>query len=98
MPPSDEQVRQVLAGVREPVLHRTLGELDLAGPVSVDGGTVEVTVFLLTDEHPAIPELDSAIFDALASLPDVQHITVHHAVLDDERRAGVVDRLHSGTI
>jgi len=98
MPPSEAQVSEALAAVREPVLHRTLGELGLAGPVSVTGGTVEATVFLITDEHPSVEDLDARIFDAVAALGDVQHITVHHAILDDERRRLIVDQLHVGHI
>jgi ATP-binding protein involved in chromosome partitioning len=98
MPPSEAQVSEALAAVREPVLHRTLGELDLVGPVQVEGGTIEATVFLISDEHPSVPELDSRIFDALSALGDVQHITVHHAELDDVRRAAIVDQLHAGHV
>jgi len=35
MPPADEQVRAAFEAVEEPVLHRSLGSLGLAGPVQV---------------------------------------------------------------
>jgi ATP-binding protein involved in chromosome partitioning len=92
--PTDDEVRNALAGVREPVLHRTLGELGLAGPVRVDGSRVEVTVLLVTDEHPAVDELDARIVAALEDVEGVRDVAVHHAVLDDERRAALVDDLY----
>jgi ATP-binding protein involved in chromosome partitioning len=98
MSPTPAQVIDALAAVREPVLHRTLGELELIGPVEVTGGTVEVTISLLTDEHPSVPELDQRIFDALAGLGGVEHITVHHAIADDARRVAIVDQLHAGHV
>jgi ATP-binding protein involved in chromosome partitioning len=98
MSPTDDQVSTALAGVREPVLHRTLGELGLAGAVRVDGTKVEVTVSLLTDEHPAVDELDRRIAEAMGALGGVDDVRIHHAVLDDERRAVVVDELHQQRI
>src|SRR5688500_13523224 len=58
---SDDEVRDALAGVREPLLHRTLGDLGLAGPVRVDGSRVDATVLLVTEEHPAVDELDGRV-------------------------------------
>ena len=92
--PTDAEVRDALAGVREPVLHRTLGELGLAGAARVDGSHVEVTVLLVTDEHPAVEELDGRVIAALEHLEGVRDVTVHHALLDDERRAALVDELY----
>ena len=95
---SDDEVRDALAGVREPVLHRPLGELGLAGPVRVDGSSIDATVLLVTEEHPAVDELDSRVIEALAPLDGVRNVTVHHAVLDHERQAALVDRLYDGRI
>jgi ATP-binding protein involved in chromosome partitioning len=95
MPPSDEQVSAALAGVREPLLHRTLAELGLAGPVRVDGSRVEVTVLLIVEDHPAVDELDVRVVDAIGALDGVRDVTVHHAVLDEERRALLVDHLQA---
>ena len=94
MPPSDDQVRDAFAQVEEPLLRRPLGELGLSGPVKVDGGRVEVTVGLLTDEHPAIDELDGRIIEALGAVEGVVDVTIHHALLDDERVKLIVDNLH----
>jgi ATP-binding protein involved in chromosome partitioning len=98
MTPTDDQVRDALAGVEEPVLHRTLGELGLAGAVRVDGNKAEVTVSLITDEHPAVDELDQRIVAALGALGGIDHVHVHHAVLDDERVKLIVDQLHQQRI
>jgi ATP-binding protein involved in chromosome partitioning len=96
--PTDAEVRDALAGVREPVLHRSLGELGLAGAARVDGSHVEVTVLLVTDEHPAVDELDARVIAALEGLDGVRDVTVHHAVLDDERRAALVDELYDNRV
>ena len=98
MPPADEQVRAAFSAVEEPILHKTLGELGLAGPVKVDGSRVEVTVQLLTEDHPAVRALDEAIVTAVGSLGDVEDVTIHHTVLDDHRRSLLVDQLHAGRI
>jgi ATP-binding protein involved in chromosome partitioning len=98
MSPTDDQVRTALAEVREPALHRTLGELDMVGAVRVDGNTVDVTVSLLTDEHPAVQELDRRIAEGIGALGGVDHVNIHHAILDDERMKLIVDQLHQQKI
>src|SRR5688572_5938932 len=94
MPPSEDQVRAAFAEVEEPLLRRSLGELGLSGPVKVDGGRGEVTVGLLTDEHAAVDERDGRIIEALGAVEGVVDVTIHHAVLDDERVKLIVDALH----
>ena len=98
MQPTEEQVSEALAAVVEPVLHHTLGELGMAGAVRVDGPRVEVTVSLLTDEHPAVGELDQRIVEAMAAVGGIDDVRIHHAVLDDVRRGMVVDQLHEQRI
>jgi ATP-binding protein involved in chromosome partitioning len=98
MSPTVDQVAAALAGVREPVLHQTLGELGLTGPVKVEGSHVEATVGLITDEHPSVPELDAAVVEALGDIDGVNDVTIHHGVLDDASRAHLVDRLQSGRV
>jgi ATP-binding protein involved in chromosome partitioning len=98
MSPTDDQVRSALEGVEDPVLFRTLGELGLAGAVRVEGSRVEVTISLLTEEHPAIEELDDRILEAVAGLGGVEHVHVHHLILDEERVKLLVDQLHQQRI
>jgi ATP-binding protein involved in chromosome partitioning len=98
MPPAEEQVRAAFEAVQEPVLHRSLGELGLAGPVRVDGSRADVTVQLVADDHPSVPALDQAIVDAIGGLDGIQDVTIHHAVLDDQRRSLVVDQLEQGRV
>jgi ATP-binding protein involved in chromosome partitioning len=84
--------------VPEPLLHRPLGELGLAGPVRVDGTRVDVTVLLLVEDHPAIDELDARVIDAIGALDGVRDVTIHHSVLDPERRTVLVDELTAGRV
>src|SRR3954469_2672758 len=95
MSPTDEQVSTALAGVLEPLLRKPLGDLGLNGPVKVDGSRVEVTVALLTDEHPAVDELDARIIDDVGAIEGVRDVVIHHTVLDDELLKHLVDRLHT---
>lgn len=92
---TDEQVSTALAGVLEPLLRKPLGELGLNGPVKVDGSRAEVTVALLTDEHPAVDELDARVIDAVGALEGVHDVVIHHTVLDDELLKHLVDRMHT---
>ena len=98
MPPTPEQALEAVRAVREPVLHRTLGELQLVGDVVVDGERVTATIVLVTDEHPAVDELDGRVIDALAALEGVRDVHIHHLVLAEESRAALAEHLHSGTI
>jgi ATP-binding protein involved in chromosome partitioning len=93
--PSSDQVSAALAGVRDPLLHRSLGELGLVGPVAVDRGVVEVTALLVSEEHPSVGELDQRIVDALSPLDGVTDVTIHHVVLDDARQAALAEQLQA---
>jgi ATP-binding protein involved in chromosome partitioning len=94
MPITVDQARDALARVREPALQRSLGELGLIGEVGVHGSTVEVTLVLFADDHPAVEELDARVAEALAALEGVDDVRIHHGVLTDDARSALVDHLH----
>jgi len=60
-PPTTDAVRDALRGVDEPLLHRTLGDLDLVGDVTVHDDRVSVKVLEPSDEYPLHDDLVDAI-------------------------------------
>jgi ATP-binding protein involved in chromosome partitioning len=85
---------EAVAAVIEPVLHRSLGELGLVEDVHVHGNAAHVTVALVTEDHPAIGELDGRIAEALSAV-GIREAHIGHTVLDDAAQAAIVDRLSS---
>jgi ATP-binding protein involved in chromosome partitioning len=80
----------IAARVVEPILHRPLGELGL-----VEGDAKRVLVALVVEDHPAVAELDRRVRAALDEA-GMGAVEVRHRVLEDDRRAELVSRLHSG--
>jgi ATP-binding protein involved in chromosome partitioning len=86
-------VRAAVEAVREPELHRTLGELGLVGDLHVHGDAVQVTVGLLSDEHPSADELEGRVAEAVGAVPGVREVRIRLDVLGDDEVSAVVDAL-----
>jgi ATP-binding protein involved in chromosome partitioning len=95
MSASPEQVRAAVGSAVEPLLHKTLDELGLVDDVRILDDRVEASIAVLIEEHPAVGELDARIADALGALGERGQVTVHHRLLEPERLAELVDRLHA---
>lgn len=71
-----EQVLEALSGVQEPEVLRPLPELKMIQEVSIDGGSVALTVELLYPTAPYKDDLDAAIRAAVEAIPGVETATI----------------------
>jgi len=57
------------------------GRARSGGPGASGREPGRVTVLLVTDEHPAVDELDARVVEAVGALDGVLDVTIHHGVL-----------------
>jgi ATP-binding protein involved in chromosome partitioning len=74
--PAPEQVRQALATVQEPELHRDLVALDMIKDLRVDGGAVSFTIQLTTPACPLRDVIERDVRAALARVPGVTDVKI----------------------
>lgn len=93
-------VRDAVGGVRDPELHRTLGELGMVGDVSAGrggrGGRVDVTVALTTAGCPMTQRLTEEITAAASGVTGVVAVRVVFAVMGEPERRALADRFLAG--
>ena len=85
--PTREGVVEVLRGVLDPELHRSIVDLGMVGDVSVEGGRVAIGVKLTVAGCPLKAEIQRRVSEAVAGLAGVEgvHVTLD-TMTDDERR------------
>jgi ATP-binding protein involved in chromosome partitioning len=92
VPEPSSSLRAAVETVVEPILARTLGELDLVQEVSQRRfGADTVVLGMPIPNHPRMRELDAAIHDAVGD----RRVTVEYQVLDDDGRKTLMDRLRA---
>ena len=91
--PSEHDVLEALRAVEDPELHRSIVELDMVRSVRVDGGRVAVTVALTVAGCPLRTEITRRVADAVGALPGVAGVDVDLAVMTDEERQVLAQRL-----
>ncbi len=89
-----EAVRQAIAGVEDPLLHRPLAELGMVR--TVEGkllGSARVEIALPTPGYPRLPDLDARVRAALAEV--VRSAEVEMVEMSDGERSEMMERLRS---
>lgn len=89
-------VRSAVESVEYPEIHRSLGDLNMVRDVSVDGGTVELSVALAVAGSPFDDTLVSDITVAAQSIDGVSSVNVTLLVMSDEERAALASELRGG--
>ena len=84
--PTREQVETALASVQDPEIRRPITELGMVKDVRVDGGDVQVDIYLTVAGCPMRDELTHRVETAVSSLYGVQSVTVALDVMSDEQR------------
>ncbi len=83
----DAQARSAAAGVVDPLLRRTMGELGMVRMVESRRKTVTVTLAMPVAGYPGADELSAAVRSAVGALPGVSTVAINTAIMSDEERA-----------
>ncbi|MQB00245.1 MAG: P-loop NTPase [Actinobacteria bacterium] len=91
--PTDTDVREALARVEDPELHRPITELDMVRGVVVDPGGVRVSIALTVPGCPLKAKIHEDVTAAVRSL-GVDHVFVDFTSMTDDQRATLRTKLH----
>jgi ATP-binding protein involved in chromosome partitioning len=92
---TEEEVRQALAGVEDPELHRPITELDMVRGIFVRRGHVRVSIALTVPGCPLKAKIQSDVATALAAA-GAADVVVDFTSMTDQERAALRERLHGG--
>ncbi|MGH2693490.1 MAG: Mrp/NBP35 family ATP-binding protein [Actinomycetota bacterium] len=90
---TEADVREVLAGVEDPELHRPITELDMVRGVVVEPAGVRVSIALTVPGCPLKAKINDDVSAAVRSL-GVDRVFVDFTSMTDEQRAALRTRLH----
>src|SRR4051794_19061688 len=93
--PTEAAVVDVLRGVDDPELHRSIVELGMVRGVAIDGGRVAVTVALTVAGCPLRAEITKRVTDAVMPLEGVNAVDVDLTVMSDTERQELAQRLRA---
>jgi len=91
---TSDAVIDALRPVQDPELRRSVVDLDMVRDITVDGGTVALTVALTTPGYPLRNEIERRVMDAVTALDGVDGVTLEFTSMTDEERAALRKRLH----
>jgi ATP-binding protein involved in chromosome partitioning len=92
---TEDDVRQALAGVEDPELHRPITELDMVRGIFVRRDHVRVSIALTVPGCPLKAKIHSDVTGALAAA-GASDVTVDFTSMTDEERKALRERLHGG--
>jgi ATP-binding protein involved in chromosome partitioning len=95
--PTRDGVIELLRGVHDPELHRSIVDLGMVGDVQVDGGRVTVPIRLTIAGCPLKAEIQRRVTDALDAMPGVDVIQVTMDTMTDEERRAMRAGLTGGS-
>lgn len=88
--PSVDAVREALAGVQDPEIHRPITELGMVKDVTVrPDGTVDVAVYLTIAGCPLRDKITRDVTAAVSALSGVGEVRVQLDVMSDEQRTAL---------
>jgi len=94
--PFEGTVWSALATVIDPEIRRPITELDMVGPIEVDGSTVRVTIKLTIVGCPAADRIERDVNAALAALPGIETAVVTVTVMTKDERDALTAKLRNG--
>ncbi len=97
--PGTDEIREALAVVIDPELHRSIVELDMVRSIDVGAnGVVDVTVSLTTPGCPIKGHFQTAVAEAVSALDGVSHVNVFFDVLTDVQKSALQQKLGRGSL
>ncbi|WP_030619551.1 Mrp/NBP35 family ATP-binding protein [Streptomyces sclerotialus] len=96
--PSEDAIRDALATVNDPEIHRPITELGMVKSVDIAAdGAVSVVVYLTVSGCPMRETITSNVREAVAKVAGVTSVAVELDVMSDEQRKELAAALRGGT-
>ncbi|POX40526.1 sodium:proton antiporter [Streptomyces sp. Ru73] len=96
--PSEDAIREALATVNDPEIHRPITELGMVKSVDIAAdGAVSVVVYLTVSGCPMRETITSNVREAVAKVAGVTSVAVDLDVMSDEQRKELAAALRGGT-
>lgn len=93
LPPTEEDVRGMLAGVIDPELHASVVELDMVDEVRVgDDGVVRVRIALTTAGCPLRGQIQTDVASKVRGLPGVTDVIVEYGEMTPDQKTAAMQR------
>ncbi|GMQ93278.1 MAG: P-loop NTPase [Acidimicrobiia bacterium] len=89
---TDEQIRQALRHVIDPELHTDIVDLGMVGDITIEGGTVDVSIALTIASCPMRGQIETDVERRVASLPGIEKVIITTGVMSQEQRSTLMER------
>ena len=93
MAPSRDEILEALAGVIDPELGRSVVELDMVRDVSIDGGSVAVTIALTVPGCPLRASFQEQVERQVLPVPGVERVSLDFDVMTPDEKAALTTKL-----
>jgi len=94
---SKKAVLDVLSGIDDPELKKSLTELDMVKYVNIEDGNVTVGITLTVPGCPLKHKISDDITDGVSHIPEVKSVKVEFDAMTDEQREVLKRKLGHGT-
>jgi len=94
--PTTDEVRAALRNVMDPEIGRPIEDLGMLKDIRIDGGTVQVDVFLTIEGCPLRDRINNDVTQAVMPLAGVERVNVSLTPMPEQQRAQLVSTLRGG--
>lgn len=95
--PTEQDIREALARVQDPELHRPITELNMVRGVVVEAERVKVSIALTVEGCPLKSTIRDDVTAAVKNL-GVANVAIDFTSMTDEQRAALRQELHGGSL
>ncbi len=96
MEPSREAILEALSRVIDPELRKPVTELDMVRAVTIDGGSVGVTIALTVVGCPLRQSFQDQVSRELGAVPGVSSVSLSFDVMTPDERSALTTKLRGG--
>jgi ATP-binding protein involved in chromosome partitioning len=94
--PSRDEIYEALGNVIDPELRKPVTELDMVRDVTIEGGSVAVTIALTVAGCPLRTAFQDQVRAHVGSLPGVEDVRLEFDVMSPEERSALTTKLRGG--
>lgn len=90
---SEEKVRQVLQGINDPELHRSIVDLKMVKKVQIEGSTVTVDINLTIAGCPLKAKIRDDVTQGVKTVAGVEEVVINFSAMTPEERKNLTEQL-----